>query len=75
MQPEYAFAWRNLEADTPHTNWTNPQTTRDKIRCEFKNNGREYTIPNTIYNPMAHDIVQPLHRGEPVVEWWVEKKK
>jgi hypothetical protein len=28
LQPEYSFAWHNLEPDSPHTQWDNPQKMR-----------------------------------------------
>jgi len=73
IQPEYYFAWKELGADTPLTNWENPQTMRDKIRCEFKKHNQLYEIPNTVYYPPAHHVVKPLEIGMPVVEWWIKK--
>jgi len=74
LQPEFSFAWKDIGNDTPDTNWDNPQTVRDKIRCEFKKHGQLYDIPPTIYYPTAAGIVPPLKLGMPVVEWWVTKK-
>ena len=78
FQPMYSFAIHDIGQDTPHTNWDNPTTVRDKIRIAFKENNRGYYIRDTIYYPAAHDIVKPLKEGEgEVVEWWrepVEKK-
>jgi hypothetical protein len=48
LQPEYSFTWRDIGEDTPHTEWNNPKTMRDKIRCEFKKHGRMYEIPPTV---------------------------
>ena len=31
MQPMYSFAIHDMGEDTPHTNWDNPQTARDKL--------------------------------------------
>jgi len=70
LQPEYSFARRNIGVETPETNWESPHTMRDKIRCEFKKNGREYEIPPIISYPPAHHIVKPLHLGMPVIPWW-----
>ena len=70
FQPEYSFAWHNIESDTPHTNWENPTSIRDKIRVEFRKHGRDYEIPDTIYYPPALHIVRPLRPTDPPVEWW-----
>jgi hypothetical protein len=42
LQPELSFAKKNIGEETPDTNWDDPQTIRDKIRCEFKKHGRSY---------------------------------
>lgn len=70
LQPEYSFAWHNLESDTPHTNWDNPTSIRDKIRVEFRKHGRDYEIPESIYYPPALHIVRPLRVTDPPVPWW-----
>lgn len=70
FQPEYSFAWHNIESDTPETNWENPTTVRDKIRVEFRNHGRDYEIPDTIYYPPALHIVRPLRPTDPPITWW-----
>ena len=71
LQPMYSFAIHEIGHDTPATNWDNPQTIRDKIRVAYKENGRPYYIRDTVYYPMAHDIVKPLIEGPGnVVEWW-----
>lgn len=71
LQPMYSFAIHDIGPETPHTNWDDPKTVRDKIRVAFKENGRPYQIRNTIYYPMAHDIVKPLVEGPGnVLEWW-----
>jgi len=70
LQPEFSFAWKDIGFDTATTNWDDPQTMRDKIRVEFKKNGQEYEIPNTIHYPASHHVVKPMNLGDPVVEWW-----
>ena len=72
LQPMYSFAIHDIGDDTPHTNWENPKTVRDKIRCAYRENNRGYHIRKTIMYPTAHDIVKPLDDsgfGE-IVEWW-----
>ena len=76
FQPMYSFAIHDIGDDTPHTNWDNPVTVRDKIRVAFKENNRAYYIRDTIYYPAAHDIVKPLKEGVgDLVEWWVDPDK
>lgn len=70
FQPEISFAQHDLPTDTPHTNWINPETVRDRIRIAFQKAGRGYTIRETIFYPVAHDIVKPMNEGEPLIEWW-----
>ena len=71
LQPMYSFAIHNIGKDTPLTDWENPTTIRDKIRVAYKENGRPYHIRNTLYYPMAHDLVKPLQEGPgKVLEWW-----
>lgn len=73
FQPEFSFAWHNIGPDTAETNWENPDTMRDKIRCEFKKHDRLYEIPNTIYYPPALHIVKPLKIGMDYIAWWKSK--
>ena len=75
LQPEISFAQYDLTPDTPHTEWANPKTMRDKTRCAYKAAGRGYRIRETIYFPTAWDIVKHPDDGdgqaeETVVEWW-----
>ena len=71
LQPMYSFAIHEIGHDTPTTNWSNPETIRDKIRVAYKENGRPYYIRDTVYYPMAHDVVKPLVEGPGnVVKWW-----
>lgn len=74
LQPELSFAFHDLPPDTVETNWENPQTVRDKIRVAFCDAGRPYYIPDSIYSPMAHEILRPVHDGDPLYEWWVKKQ-
>ena len=76
IQPMYSFAIHDIGEDTPHTNWENPVTVRDKIRVAFKENNREYYIRDTIFYPAAHDIVKPLKEGVgELVEWWKDPER
>lgn len=77
LQPMYSFAIHDVGKDTPLTNWDNPKTVRDKIRVAFKENGQPYYVRNTVYYPMAHDIVKPLVEGPEydVIEWWKSDHK
>lgn len=70
LQPEYSFAWHDIEPDTPVTQWDKPVTVRDKIRVEFKKHGRLYEIPETIFYPPALHIVRPLKITDPPIPWW-----
>ena len=71
LQPMYSFAIHDIGKDTPFTNWDDPKTVRDKIRVAYKENGRPYYIRDTLYYPMAHDLVKPLVEGPGnVIEWW-----
>ena len=75
LQPMYSFAIHDIGRETPHTNWYNPKTVRDKIRVAYKENNRPYYIRNTIYYPTAHDLVKPLVEGpDRVLEWWKEDR-
>ncbi|XP_065190782.1 uncharacterized protein LOC135821711 [Sycon ciliatum] len=75
LQPEYSFAAKNLPADTPDTNWTNPQTVRDRIRVAYRQAGREYIVRDTVYYSPALDIVKPLAVDtDEVVQWWSNTK-
>lgn len=69
LQPEFSFIIHNIGMDTPKTNWENPQTVRDRIRVDFKKNGRMYDIPETIFYSPALGVVPPLKMNEPVVPW------
>lgn len=71
FQPEVSFLAKNLTDDTPLTNWLNPITIRDKIRVAFKNSGKEYLIRETIQYPMAHDMIKPLAKDDPIIKWWI----
>jgi hypothetical protein len=71
FQPEFSFAWHNIGDDTPHTKWDNPVTIRDKIRVEYKQNGRAYEVPPTIYYSPALYMVDPVNKGDPGIEWWI----
>ena len=71
LQPELSFLRHNLTPDTPHTNWDNPRTERDRIRAAFNKAGRAYHIPHSVSYPTAHFIVPPLDPfSGHVVKWW-----
>lgn len=74
LQPELSFAFHDLPDDTVNTNWENPQTIRDKIRVAFREAGRPYYIPDSIYSPMAHEILRPVNDSDPLYEWWFKKE-
>eukprot|EP01080_Neovahlkampfia_damariscottae_P007203 gene7203-11519_t len=70
LQPYESFSYHELSPDTPHTNWDNPKTERDKIRIAFKDSGRQYFIPESVYYPTAEHIVKPeIEKGD-FVNWW-----
>ncbi|XP_064385213.1 uncharacterized protein LOC135334087 [Halichondria panicea] len=73
LQPMYSFAIHDIGDDTPLTNWDEPKTVRDKIRCAYKENNRGYYIRDTVVYPAAHDVVKPLKEGPGhVIEWWMD---
>ena len=67
LQPNESFARHDIPSDTPHTNWLNPVTVRDKIRVRFRDAGRPYTI--THRRPLVYDIVKPVD-GSDFLAWW-----
>lgn len=72
FQPEVSFLRHDLPDDTPQTNWTSPQTVRDKIRVAFRKNSREYPIRPTIFYPPSHDMIRPLSNDlDELIEWWL----
>ena len=71
FQPEYSFAAKNLPADSPVTDWDNPQTVRDRIRVAYRQAGRGYLIRDSLFYSPALDIVKPLHgESDDAIEWW-----
>ena len=70
FQPEISFAQHDVPHDTPHTNWDQPRTVRDRIRVAFKEAGRPYHIRDTLSYPMIHDIVKPILEGTHIVSFW-----
>jgi hypothetical protein len=71
LQPYDSFSFHKLSPDTPHTNWDSPQTERDKIRVNYKNSGRKYFIPDSVYYPSSEHIVKPLvDNGIEFINWW-----
>jgi FPC/CPF motif-containing protein YcgG len=57
LQPEVSFFRHDIGADTPETNWENPQTMRDRVRCSFRHHQRGYFIPSTNRYPVAEMVV------------------
>jgi len=70
FQPELSFGFHDLPPDTPHTDWNDPKTVRDKIRIAFKEAGRPYSMPDSVSSPMALEILRPVHDTDQVYEWW-----
>lgn len=73
LQPEISFLQNNIGSDLPTTNWDNPESIRDRIRCNFKKHGRGYYIPPTNRYPVAEMIVLDPHSNdekfEPIKLW------
>jgi hypothetical protein len=72
LQPESSFLHHKIGLDNPWTSWDNPITMRDKIRANFKKEGRLYHIPATNRYPVSetivtHDSVELL--DQPVRFW------
>lgn len=70
LQPYLSFFYHNLEPDPGFTNWKDPKSIRDRIRKNFRNQGKIYEIPDRPKYVIAKDIVRPLHPGEAWVQWW-----
>jgi FPC/CPF motif-containing protein YcgG len=76
FQPEISFLRHQINRDTPLTHWSNPITTRDKIRVNFRDQNQDYFIPPTIAYPVANHFVQHPENtktGElvkPLVQFW-----
>lgn len=70
LQPELSFALHDLSWDTPDTNYDNPTSERDRIRCAYMDAGRPYIVPRDITQPMAWDMIKPLTEHDPIVQWW-----
>lgn len=70
MQPEISFALHDLPPDTPETNWDKPVTIRDRIRIAYRNAGRPYCMKDAYFNPMSWDVVKPINKEDPILEWW-----
>ena len=79
VQPEMSFYRRKIGADTPHTNFKNPVTMRDKIRCSFYNSDQKYHIPSSNNYPVstsyiAHPaVLDPAEAPEDVCFWDKER--
>ena len=71
LQPMHSFVTHNIDADTPHTNWEQPKTIRDRIRVSYKLNNHPYLIRDTIHYPTVHDIVRGMDSmSSDVLVWW-----
>jgi hypothetical protein len=73
FQPEESFLRHDIPSDRPRseTDWDAPKDIRDRIRVNFKRNGREYLIPEVTQYPPANFIVAPMCplRDSPVEFW------
>ena len=67
---QVSFLWRNLSPDTPHTNYANPRSIRDRIRAAYLAAGRPYHVPATVNYPTAHHVIPVALPGEEHVAWW-----
>eukprot|EP00933_Yihiella_yeosuensis_P028706 TRINITY_DN22546_c0_g1_i1.p1 TRINITY_DN22546_c0_g1~~TRINITY_DN22546_c0_g1_i1.p1 ORF type:complete len:374 (+),score=55.34 TRINITY_DN22546_c0_g1_i1:43-1164(+) len=73
MQPEESFLRHDLPPDKPRsaTNWEDPKDVRDRIRANFRKQGREYRIPETTAYPPAEFIVAATDvLTDPPVHFW-----
>lgn len=76
LQPEESFYRHKIGMDTPHTNWTYPETIRDKIRINFREKGRDYYIPSTTsYAAAEQYVARPENTNtnalvKPLVRFW-----
>lgn len=73
FQPEESFLRHDLPPDKPRkdTNWDCPADVRDRIRANFRRNGREYRVPDTVAYPPANFIVAPMDvLVDPPCEFW-----
>jgi len=76
FQPEVSFARHDLPPDSPSTEWIQPRNVRDRIRVAFRASGRPYGVPDSVYAPMAHQVVRPLDElSDEVVEWWIDRRR
>jgi len=76
FQPEESFFRHDLPPDKPRseTNWDSPADVRDRIRSNFKKNGREYKIPETTSYPPAEFIVAAMDvLNEPAIQFWASE--
>jgi hypothetical protein len=48
---------------------------RQKIRQNFKDNGRGYHVPDARFYPMAPQIVPTENGGQEHVKWWIPLEK
>lgn len=60
LQPEISFLRHKIGADTPHTNWSNPVTIRDKIRVNFRAKNKSYYIPSSTSYAVSEHIVHSV---------------
>jgi FPC/CPF motif-containing protein YcgG len=57
LQPETSFHRHDIGSDTPLTQFVNPVTMRDKIRCSFFNANQKYHIHPTNRYPVSSTFV------------------
>ena len=44
FQPEFSFAAKNVSCGHEPTNWSNPQSERDRVRASFAAGGQNYIL-------------------------------
>ena len=71
-----SFGRHDLGPERPSTDWDDPKTARDRIRCAFLKAGRPYHIPPTLpVSPVALEVVKPLvDNGQDEVKWWEHRE-
>lgn len=84
FQPEESFLRHGLDFDTPHTNWENPITIRDRVRVNFRAHNRQYNVGASTNRVASYNIVLANtatieQQGEiqskplPLLPFWDEK--
>jgi len=71
LQPQSSFELHDIGED--HGWDDSKDTMRQKIRNNFKKNGRLYLVPDARIYAAAPMIVPPLNLGEPFLKWYVPR--